>query len=284
VNLGEASVLITGAAGGIGSAVAERLARAGAKLLLTDLRAAALDDVAAKLVAGGAAVATVAADIATDAGRAAVVAQARAHAVNVLINAAGVNPFGLFPSQPAAEIGKTMLINAVGPMLLCHALLPVLEPLPRAHIVNVGSTFGSIGFPGFSTYSASKFALRGFSEALRRELADTTVRVHYVAPRATRTALATDRVRALNEELGAAMDTRETVAAAIEHTLRSERRETFLGLPERLLATINGLLPAVLDRWFRKRLSTIRRHATVPAGDAEPYRSTLSLTPRSVRS
>jgi short-subunit dehydrogenase len=101
---------------------------------------------------------------------------AREIGANVLINAAGINPFGMFAEQAAAEIGKAFAINTVAPILLCHALLPVLSERPAAQIVNVGSTFGSIGFPGFAAYSATKFAVRGFSEALRRELADSAIR------------------------------------------------------------------------------------------------------------
>lgn len=283
MNVGESTALVTGAAGGIGSAIAKRLAAAGARLLLTDLQAEPLDQLAAQLRAGGAAVATVAADVSTDDGRAAVVAQAHSSKIDVLVNAAGINPFGLFQSQRAADIAKTMLVNAVAPMLLCHALLPLLASRPHARIMNIGSTFGSVGFPGFCTYSASKFALHGFSEALRRELADTAIRVHYVAPRATTTALATSRVRALNEELGARMDAPDTVAAAVVETLQRERGERFLGVSERLLARINGVLPGAVDRSLRKRLATIRRYAA-SSDPAAPATSTPTLTPRSARS
>lgn len=283
MNLKDSRVLVTGAAGGIGSAVAKRLAAEGATLLLTDLHAVPLERLAAQLKTLGAAAATVAADVSTDAGRAAIVAQAQLANVNVLINAAGINPFGLFHAQDAVDIGKTLLINTLAPMLLCHSLLPMLAGKPSAHIVNIGSTFGSVGFPGFCTYSASKFALRGFSEALRRELADTPIRVLYVAPRATTTALATSRVRALNEELGAHMDPPETVAAGVVDALRRERRETFLGVPERLLAKLNGILPRIVDRSLHKHLATIRRYATSSEA-APPFPSTQSMKPRSVRS
>jgi short-subunit dehydrogenase len=260
-----ARILLTGAAGGIGSAVARRLAKSGATLLLTDLRREPLERLAAELAAaGGAAASVVAADIATDQGRVAVVAAARELGVEALINAAGINPFGLLESQSSAQIGKAMLINAVAPMALCQAMIPVLAVRERAHIVNIGSTFGSIGFPGFCVYSASKFAIRGFSEALRRELADTPIRVHYVAPRATKTALATDRVRAMNAELNVGMDTPDTVAAAIERALRRERRETLLGAPERLFAKLNAIFPGLVDRSLRKQLAVIRRHAAAP--------------------
>lgn len=276
MNLTDARIVLTGAAGGIGSAVARRLAAAGAKLILTDLRQEPLDRLAHELGATSV-LCALAADIGSDTGRASLVTRAREHAANVLINAAGINPFGLFAEQTGKEIGAAFAINAVAPILLCHALLPVLRERTTARIVNVGSTFGSIGFPGFAAYSASKFAVRGFSEALRRELADSGIRVHYVAPRATSTALATDRVRAMNAELGVGMDSPETVAAAIEQVLREERNEYLLGAPERLFAKLNGLLPALVDRSLRKQLAVIRRYAAPPS-DA-PQRTAFAVSP-----
>jgi short-subunit dehydrogenase len=265
MKLADARVVLTGAAGGIGSAVARRLAAGGAKLLLTDLRQEPLDRLAAEL-APVAAVRAVAADVGSDTGRTALAAAARDFGANVLINAAGINPFGLFEEQSAGEITKAFAINALAPILLCHALLPALRRQPRAQIVNVGSTFGSIGFPGFTAYAASKFAVRGFSEALRRELADTAVTVHYVAPRATATALATERVRAMNAELRVGMDTPQTVAAEIERVLRREQRERLLGAPERVFAKLNALFPALVDRFLRRQLAVVRRYAA-PATD-----------------
>lgn len=266
MNLTDTRIVLTGAAGGIGSATAARLAQAGAKLIITDLKQEPLDRLATEIGPSNVLTA-VAADIASDGGRAAVASAARQSEANVLINLAGINPFGLFAEQTAREVAQALSINVVAPLLLCHALLPVLLERPSAHIVNVGSTFGSIGFPGFAAYSASKFAVRGFSEALRRELADTKVRVHYVAPRATKTALATDRVRALNAELGVGMDTPQTVAAAILHTLHDERRELLLGAPERLFAKLNGLAPSLVDRALRRQLGVVRRHASLGAGE-----------------
>jgi short-subunit dehydrogenase len=277
MKLTDARIVLTGAAGGIGSAVARQLASSGAALLLTDLRQEPLDRLASDLRAGGATVRTVAADIASDAGRAALAAAARECRSNVLINAAGINPFGLFDEQSASDVGKAFAINTLAPILLCQALLPVLREQPSAHIVNVGSTFGSIGFPGFAVYSASKFAVRGFSEALRRELADTAVRVHYVAPRATRTALATDRVRDMNAELGVGMDSPEVVARGIESVLRSERAELLLGTPERLFAKINALLPAVVDRSLRRQLDIIRKYASRQSAPPATSANTLSV-------
>lgn len=277
MNLHDARVLLTGAAGGIGSAIAGELARAGAALVLTDVRPEPLDRVAAQLAAAACrAPAAVAADVTTDEGRRMLSVAAAEHGVNVLINAAGVNPFGLLETQTSAEIGKTMLINAIAPMLLSQSLLPLLRRNAPAHVVNLGSTFGSIGYPAFCAYSASKFAIRGFSEALRRELADSGVRVHYLAPRATRTALATDRIRAMNEELKVGMDSPETVARAVAQLLAGERGELLLGRPERLFAKLNALLPALVDRALRKQLPIIKRYAAPERPPAATATSTLS--------
>jgi short-subunit dehydrogenase len=275
-------VLLTGAAGGIGSAVAKRLARAGATLLLTDLKLEPLERLAVELRAAGAEVSVLAADVTVDAGRDALIATASRLGVDVLINVAGVNPFGLLAEQDGGEIAMAMTINAVAPMLLCRAMLPVLSSRDSAHIVNVGSTFGSIGFPGFCAYSASKFAVRGFSEALRRELADTGIRVHYVAPRATRTALATDRIRAMNEALDVGMDSPEQVAAAIETVLRRERRSLMLGGPERVFALLNSVLPSLVDRSLRKQLPLIRRYATRSRAPRQPLPPSHSIHKESI--
>jgi short-subunit dehydrogenase len=89
-------------------------------------------------------------------------------------------------------------IDIIAPILLCKALIPWLSTCDFAHIVNIGSTFGSNGYAGFASYSASKFSLRGFSEALRRELADSAIKVRYLAPRAVKTAFNEDAVNRMH--------------------------------------------------------------------------------------
>lgn len=279
MKLSEARILLTGAAGGIGSATARELGRSGARLLLTDMHESSLQSLATDLTREGIDVEVIAANIASGEDRQSLVDAARSFEVNTLINVAGVNPFGWLSNQDPAEIELVFRINTVAPVLLCQAMLPVLTGNAPAHILNVGSAFGVIGFPGFAAYSGSKFALRGFSEALRRELADSRVRVHYVAPRATRTSLVTDRVRTMNEELGIAMDPPPVVARAIASVLRSGRRELAVGLPERIFAKINGLLPALVDRALARQLPIIRRYATSASVSAAAARPAVSTHP-----
>jgi len=251
--------LLTGASGGIGLALAHRLASEGAHLLLVGRR---LEPLQALLKRYPQQIQLVQADIGTRAGRDALVAAAQNFGgLNCLINAAGVNRFGLLDQQDEQQIAELIGLNVTATLQLTQRLLPLLRAQRRALVINVGSTFGAIGYPGFAAYCASKFAVRGFSEALRRELADTHVRVLYFAPRATRTSMNAPSVVAMNDELGVAMDDPEKVAAELLQAIRHEQEERYLGWPERLFVRLNGLLPRVVDQALRKQLPIIQRFA-----------------------
>jgi len=151
------------------------------------------------------------------------------------------------------------MVNLRSAMLVARHFVPRFRKAGMGGLVFVGSTFGSIGFPGYTAYCASKFGLRGFTEALRRELADTPVQVVYVAPRATATAMNPEPVNELNRALGNAMDAPETVAAQILQAMEKDERRRFLGWPEKLFVVINGILPKMVDKAMLKQLPVIRR-------------------------
>ena len=252
-------VLVTGASGGIGQALVEQLCAAGARVLAVGRDADRLADAQERFPQ---ALRRVVADLATIAGVDAVAAAARElGGVDCVVQAAGLNRFGLVEQQDDDAIATQVALNLVAPMLLTRRLLPLLRERPRALLLFVGSTFGAIGYPGFAPYSATKFGLRGFAEALRRELADGPVRVLYLAPRATRTAMNASAVVAMNRALGVAMDPPQQVAAAIVQALRDESPERHLGWPEKFFARLNRLLPRVVDSALRGQLATIRRFA-----------------------
>jgi len=265
-------VLVTGASGGIGGALAVELHRRGAALLLVGRTANALQPPIGSLRAASTdRVETCVADLATEAGRRDVVRHAVEWGCNVLVNNAGLSEFALVDQQTDDGLERLFAINVVAPMQLTRALLPHLRGLPEAAVLNVGSVFGSLGFAGYSAYSATKFALRGYTEALRRELADTGVRIHYLAPRATRTGMNVPAVERMNAELGVAMDSPEFVARAACHMLEQGRREAVLGWPEKAFVRINAVMPGVVDGSLRKRLAVILRHArSVDAEHPEP--------------
>ncbi len=263
-------VLLTGAAGGIGAAGAAELLAGGAALLLVGRNAQSLRTTAARLAAPPGRVATFAADVALEADRSRLVEFAAGWqgGVDLLINNAGLNDFTWLEQQSAASIDRLLEVNVHGPIQLCRALLPLLLRQAAADIVNVGSVFGSIGYPGQAVYSASKFALRGFSEALRRELAPTRVRVHYLAPRATRTAMNGAAVDRLNAELGVAMDEPAVVAVTLRRMLERNSPFAVIGWPEKLFARLNALLPAAIDGALRRQLPVIQAHAPSAQLDA----------------
>jgi short-subunit dehydrogenase len=259
MKLSDARIVITGGAGGIGSALAAEMLAAGAAVLLADLNAAGLER--ARVALGRERVATCTANLTDPAGRAALVDEATRWRANVLINNAGVNHFGLYEDQSPAQIEQTVAINVLAPMLLTQALLPHLRQQPAAHVLNLGSVFGAIGYPGYTAYSASKFAIRGFSEALRRELADTPVKVHYLAPRATKTPINSAAVVQMNAALKVAMDPPEVVGRAARQVLEREIAHSVVGWPEKLFARINAVLPGVVDGAVIKQLPVIRQYA-----------------------
>ncbi|MBM4196559.1 MAG: SDR family oxidoreductase [Gammaproteobacteria bacterium] len=261
MNLAGARILITGGAGGIGAALAGEFLAAGAQLMLTDRAEAALARTVAQFGQRPERIVAVTADITAGDSRRELSRRAIEWSVNVVVNNAGVNHFRLYEELTEAQIEQTVAVNVVAPMMLIHDLLPHLKLQPEAHLLNLGSVFGNIGYPAYAAYSASKFAVRGLTEALRRELADTNVHVHYLAPRATRTAINPQAVVDMNNALKVAMDPPETVARAARAMLERNKPRCVIGWPEKLFARINAILPGIVDNAIGRQLSTIRHHA-----------------------
>jgi short-subunit dehydrogenase len=262
MNFQDKRVLITGASGGIGRALVATLLDEGAQVLLSGRDHAALTKVVQDHAERDR-TAVFAADLtsASDRARLCDFASRWHGGIDVLINNAAINDFALLTSQSADSLDAAIATNLVAPIDLCRRLAPCLERSEEAHIVNIGSVFGSIGFAGNSVYCATKFGLRGFSEALRRELADTHIRVHYFAPRATRTAFNSDRVNDMNEALGNASDDPAEVARKIVRALRADQVECVIGWPEKFFARLNALLPRLVDAALLRKLATIRDFA-----------------------
>ena len=264
MKLSEMRVLITGGTGGIGSAIGAELLACGAAVLLVARDEAALSRAAASHAVNGTRIGTVSADLTVPADRQRVckAASTWCGGINVLINNAGVNHFTMFEDQPPAQIDLALALNVGAPMHLCRELLPHLARQAEARILNIGSVFGAIASPGYAVYSASKFALRGFTEALRRELTETSIRVQYLGPRATRTGMISPMVARMNAHLRVPMDPPERVARAACALLESGRAEAIVGWPEKLFTRVNATLPRLVDRAMRKRLLAICHFAT----------------------
>ena len=250
-------IVLTGAGGGIGSALTQVLSKAGASLILVGRDQQKLDGINQLL---GTKHNVLIADIAITEGRQAIAAHCQQldTGIHMLINA-GIGAFKSFETMDPSEVVRLININLSSTILLTQALLPLLNAQAEAQIINIGSAFGSIGFPGFAVYSASKFGLRGFTEALSRELRDGPVSVRYFAPRATKTLLNDSRVEALNQALKTPVDSPERVADEFLSFLQSKSLRYFVGWPEKLFARINGVFPSLVDSAIGKQLPIIKR-------------------------
>lgn len=237
------TVAITGAGSGIGRALSLQAAPRCDRLILVGRRRQALEETA-RLTGRAEGVLVVVADITTAPGRAAI-RQAAGARLDVLINNAGIVHCALLERQDDATLDAMLQTNIAAPLSLTRDLLPALRAA-RGRVVFVGSVFGDIGHPFFAAYSASKHALRGLADTLRRELKGDRISVTYAAPRATRTD-ATQAYAALIGALGMRVDDPVSVARGIWSATHRRARSHYPWGMERVFVAIQRVLPGLID-------------------------------------
>lgn len=261
------TALVTGAASGIGAALSLALAERGCALALADRDAEGLARTAQSARAAGVVVSEHVLDL-TD--RAALLAlpeavRARHGGLQLLINNAGVALGGRFEETDPADIDWLMEVNLHAVMRLTHACLPLLRAAPQAQIVNLSSLFGIIAPAGQAAYAASKFAVRGFTEALCHECEGTGLGVTLVHPGGVATAIARNarRPRALDPGEAAAglaaferlLTLRpETAAAAILRGIETRAPRVVIGSDARRAVLIQRLMPVRYWSLIRRAL------------------------------
>jgi short-subunit dehydrogenase len=250
-------LLITGASSGIGAALAQQTATAGARLALVSRSADKLKELAARLTPLTETL-VIPADVTAEADRKHLfdVVQERWGGLDVLLNNAGVGSFGHFADSSEAVLRTVMELNFFAPAELMRLAIPILTRAHRPAIVNVASMCGRRGMPAWSEYSASKFALCGLSEALRGELVRFGIDVLLIVPGLTATGLSQHLLRnegRLKIDFTRAMPT-EYVAAGILKALRRRRMETVLGREARLLLWVNRFFPRLVDRLIARKV------------------------------
>ncbi len=254
--LRDSVAVITGAASGIGAALAEALAQHGCHLSLADRDQAGLASVAASARKHGVQVSEHWLDVADATAIAALPAAVLAqHArVNLLINNAGIATMGNFVDQSEQDFENLININLWGVIRMTRAFLPLLQREPVAQLVNISSVFGLIAPAGQVAYATSKFGVRGFSEALRHELEKTSVGVSSVHPGGIRTAIARNAQRASTiDDAKAARDIRyfdkvakttpQQAAAVIVNGIEQRKKRILIGRDATILDLIQRLLP-----------------------------------------
>lgn len=232
------NIVLTGGQGGIGTVLADCLRASGANLVLVD-----------RTPGPG----VIQADLSDPDGLDVLCARLAGEPVDVLVNLAGLMYFGRLADQPPRQLAAMLRVNLEAPIRLAQAVIPGMLMRGRGQIVNVGSVFGALAFPHFTSYSASKAGLQAFSEALRREYAGKGITVTHVAPRAVKTPLNAGLIPELHRRTGVVNDSPEQAAAAIFAAMRDDRRAVILGFTERLATRLNALVPCAIDRALRAK-------------------------------
>lgn len=256
-------ILLTGATGGVGKHLALMLARKGANLALVGRDATKLEALAKEITLKGTTAETIVADFdeATAPEHVALQAKQKLGGIDILINNAAILDFIQLEDQSPARIAQMIQTNVTAPIQLARALLPDFKASNQGHYVMIGSILGSIGFPHYATYCATKFAIHGFSQALRRELVDTNIGVSYIAPRGVNTSMNDAATLAMLVKTGGNIDEPEKVAAIIISALENEKQEVFIGQPESFFAWLNGVLPKAVNIGLKKQARLAKAYA-----------------------
>jgi short-subunit dehydrogenase len=254
-------VVLTGAASGIGAALVRSLLQRGAILALIDRDAYGLEAVADMARQNGGHVKTYVVDLLDQAAIASLPALVKADlgSASILVNNAGIALAGSFEQVTDQQFDRVIAINFRAPVAMFRAFLPQLRLSQPAQIVNLSSVFGLIGVPGQAAYCASKFAIRGFSEALRGELAGEGIGVTIVHPGGVRTNIAAsadvgagvaiqeNEAKKLVMEKFLRMDAQVAAERIIKGLERREKR-VIIGSDAKLLSFLQRLLPVSYSR------------------------------------
>ncbi|HEX9342525.1 MAG TPA: SDR family NAD(P)-dependent oxidoreductase [Actinomycetota bacterium] len=243
--------LVTGASSGIGEAAARRLVREpAAHVILLARRRERLEALAAELTAAGGSASVIGIDL-TDydaPGMVAAVLERDHGRLDLLVNNAGVGGRGSFAESGFAEVQRTMRVNFGAPVRLTEALLPLLRRSAPSAIVNVASVAGRVGRPGTSAYSASKFALIGWSESLQLEERPHGVHVGLVVPGFVSTEGFPQRELLAHRATRWLVSTTDKVADAITEVGLGRKAERYAPRPWAVVPFLKVLLPGLYRR------------------------------------
>jgi short-subunit dehydrogenase len=275
-----ARCLVTGASSGLGQALAEQLVKAGAQVVLTGRSAERLQLIADHLIDAGCAptrIITVPADLTVeyDCQRLFDEIAGRFEALDLVINSAGVGADGQFETHDPAVLRQIFELNVFALAEVCRRALPLLSHGIQPALVNIGSIVARRGLPGRAEYSASKFAVSGFTEALRVEWRRFGIHVLQVNPGFTDTPF-DQHVVASTARYSVARHRRMSSEAVARATLRGverKKREITLSWQGRLLVMVNTIAPRFVDWGFTRWLLSYfpdapilrRDHALIPA-------------------
>jgi short-subunit dehydrogenase len=251
-NLGTTRAIVTGASSGIGRALAIELARHGTRLVLTARRVERLAELKAEVEALGSQAAIVAGDITDSAVRQQVLERVVSEfdGLDLLVNNAGIGAIGPFGSADESRLRRVMEVNFFALVEMTRKSLPLLQQGVRPMIVNVSSVLGHRAVPRKSEYCASKFAVHGFSDALRAELVEQGIDVLLVSPSTTSSEFfdqVIDSDAELSTKAARAMSPREVARKTVK-AIRTGKHEIVLSSGGKLLVWLDRICPTLSNR------------------------------------
>jgi short-subunit dehydrogenase len=257
-NLQGRRILITGASSGIGRALAQQLAAAGARLVLAARSDDRLRQLAAELGRPTDDLLVVPTDVTREEDRRHVLDAAVAHfgGLDVLVNNAGVASWAHFADSTEAILRQVMEVNFFAPAELMRRAIPILVNGDQPAIVNVASMCGRRAMPAWPEYSASKYALCGLTEALRGELARFDIDILLMVPGLTRSDLSQHFLRSQGRakiEFDRGMPPNQ-VAGRIVGSLKKNRTETVIGRDARWMLLVNRFFPRLVDYLLARKV------------------------------
>lgn len=231
-------VAITGGARGIGRTTAEALVRKGCRVAIGDLDLAPAERAAAELSGGTVALQL---DVTSRASFASFLDEAERQLgpLEVLINNAGVMPVTPFAEESDSSIRRQLDINLYGVIVGTQLAIERMRPRRSGHVVNIASSAGKAGVPGIATYSATKHAVVGLTEAVRAEHSDDGIEFSYVMPITVNTQL----IEGLKDQRGVKRVEPEDVAAQIVDALETSKVDVYVPRELRASITLGALLP-----------------------------------------
>lgn len=243
--VGDQVVLVTGASSGIGAATAFEFAHQGARVVLAARRVEELEAQVSRITKAGGRALAVPTDVTEAAQVIRLVERAREAfgRVDILVNNAGANWGKPLVETSEDEITRLLQVNLLGMMLLTRTVLPEMQQRHQGAIISVGSVASHVAIEPL--YSATKFGVRGFCLALRRQLAGSGISVCLVTPGNIRTQMTS----ALRER----MPEPELISCAIVNLVNHPRREVIIPLKYQGIVWLDRLFPRVADVAFRWR-------------------------------
>ncbi len=257
-DLNDAVVLVTGASGGFGRQMTRQFIEAGSRLLLTDIDPHALETLRQEFDGSGKRIlGTVAANLVDDAGCRKLFDDIRSLGFepDILVNNAGIAVGGRFDHVPSDRWEQVIQVNLLAPMRICYLFLPRMIERGRGHIVNISSIAGWVGSMSLSSYSATKFGLRGFADSLASDYEEHGIRVSTVYPCFSRTPILDSdqfgfesRREVPDDMLTDPVD----VVAEIIKGVKRDRRDIFPDKLARRIYLLKRFAPGILSLFERR--------------------------------